>query len=370
MNYGIRVFFSEEKNQKTFESAWADRYGNWPERWRVARRLAALPLAGALVAGAPAVVDPDAPQPVSVAITPGAVRDSAIKLLVKPYSDATGTTLDVQPLNGAVASGKVDLALVDGSTLAAGCRAQIFARLDFSGLGRERFLAQAASDCGAGAYVAATVLAWDQTKLHASPGWGDFWDVAKFPGRRGLRKTARGNLEFALMADGVSPGDVYRTLRSADGVDRAFRKLDQLKPYVEWWDQPGQPGQFLVSGKVLMTTATSSMLPAGGKVHLGIAWGGCLDEVTGWAVPAKAAHVRGAMAVIGIASDAARQADFGKATGLGPATKAGFALLPEAARGASPTSPTHLQGCVQMDEGFWSENGNKLDARFAAWLAK
>jgi putative spermidine/putrescine transport system substrate-binding protein len=172
------------------------------------------------------------------------------------------------------------------------------------------------------------------------------------------------------MADGVAPGDVYRTLRSADGVDRAFRKLDQLKPYVEWWDQPGQPGQFLLSGKVLMTTAPSSMLPSGGKVHLGMQWGGCLDEVTSWAVPAKAAHVRGAMAVIGIASDAARQAEFAKATGLGPATRPGFALLQESARGTNPSLPAHLQGCVPVDESFWLDNGDKLDARFAAWLAK
>jgi putative spermidine/putrescine transport system substrate-binding protein len=368
MSYRTRVFFSEEKNQKTFESARAQRSGIWPERWKRARKLAVLPLACVLMAAAPpAVTDPDAPQPVSVAIRAGAPRDAAVKVLVKPYADATGTALDVQPLDGAA---KTDLALVDGATLTAGCKAHLFMRLDFSGLGRDRFLAPAASDCGAGAYIGATLLAWDQTKLHAIPSWGDFWDVAKIPGRRGLQKTARRNLEFALMADGVAPGDVYRTLRSADGIDRAFRKLDQLKPYVEWWDQPGQPGQFLMSGKVLMTTAPSSMLPSGGKPHLGIQWGGCLDEVTSWAVPAKAAHARGAMAVIGIATDAARQADFAKATGLGPATKPGFALLPEAARGASPASPAHLQGCVPVDEGFWSDNGDKLDARFAAWLVK
>ena len=33
----------------------------------------------------------------------------------------------------------------------------------------------------------------------------DFWDVTKFPGKRGLRKGVIGNLEIALMADGVAP---------------------------------------------------------------------------------------------------------------------------------------------------------------------
>ena len=32
----------------------------------------------------------------------------------------------------------------------------------------------------------------------------DFWNVDKFPGRRGLRKVPRVNLEWALMADGVA----------------------------------------------------------------------------------------------------------------------------------------------------------------------
>ena len=59
--------------------------------------------------------------------------------------------------------------------------------------------------------------------------------MAKYPGKRGLRKGVQGNLEIALMADGVAPGDVYRTLRGSDGVARAFRKLDQLKPYLVFW---------------------------------------------------------------------------------------------------------------------------------------
>jgi len=350
---------------------------------RLPLTLAILPAAVVLMGGAPPpdrparAADPDAPQPVTVAVHAGAAHDPAMRFFVRPYGDATGTVVDAPAFDGSLdtvktlaAAGRLDLALVDGATLSAGCRAQVFARLDFSGLGRERFLAPAASDCGAGAYVSATVLAWDQAKLHVTPGWGDFWDVAKFPGRRGLQRVARRTLEIALLADGVAPADLYRTLRSADGVDRAFRKLDQLKPYVEWWDQPGQPAQFLASGKVLMISAPSAIPPAGAKAHLGLQWGGCLDEVASWAVPQKAAHARAAMAVIGIASDAARQAEFARATGLGPSTGSGFALLPEASRSVSPAAPSHLQGCVPVDEAFWLDNGDRLEARFSAWVSK
>ncbi len=95
--------------------------------------------------------------------------------------------------------------------LSIGCGEGLFEKLDWSAIGgKEHYLPQAVSDCGLGAVIATTVLAWDKDKLPVAPSWSDFWDVAKYPGKRGLHKGVRGNLEFALMADGVAPGDVYR----------------------------------------------------------------------------------------------------------------------------------------------------------------
>lgn len=345
--------------------------------------LALPPLAMLILAAGPPTprpappADDTAPQPVAVALKAGPIREPALKLLLRAYAEASGTDMAAPAWDGSVDAlkkladdHKIDLSLVDGATLAAGCHAQIFAKLDWASLGRDRFLPQAASDCGAGAYVAATVLAWDRDKLQASPSWADFWDIAKHPGRRGLKKSARGNLEIALLADGVSPGDIYRTLRSSDGVDRAFRKLDQLKPYIEWWDQPGQPAQSLASAKVLLTSAPAAALPAGPKSHIGLQWSGCLDEVVSWAIVQAAAHPRGALAAIGVATDPARQAIFARLANLGPSTRGGFALLPAEQRAQNPALPANLQAGLAIDEGFWLDNGEKLEARFSAWLSK
>ncbi|MDY0883301.1 hypothetical protein ACFPL7_10100 [Dongia soli] len=35
---------------------------------------------------------------------------------------------------------------------------------------------------------------------------------------------------MALIADGEAPQDVYKVLGTSEGVDRAFKKLDQIKP--------------------------------------------------------------------------------------------------------------------------------------------
>jgi putative spermidine/putrescine transport system substrate-binding protein len=346
---------------------------------RLPLKLALAPLAGLILAigPTPKAADNTLPQPLTAALEPGPAHDAAAKLLLKPYADATATAQNLPPFDGTLEGlasltgpQKPDIALVGGQVLAAGCARQVFSKLDWSVLPRGRFLGFAATDCGAGAYVSATILAWDQDKLHATPGWGDFWDVAKYPGRRALPKTARLTLEIALMADGVSPGDVYRTLRSSDGIDRAFRKLDQLKPYVEWWDQPGQPAQYLAAGKALLTAAPAALLPGHGRLHPGLQWSGCLIETRSWAILHDAAHAGGALTAIAIASDPARQAEFAEATGYGPAIRAGYALLPETARAQNAAAPDRLQGCVTVDEAFWQDNAEKLEARFAAWLNK
>ena len=119
----------------------------------------------------------------------------------------------------------------------AGCDEGLFEKLAWAALGgRDHYLPQTtASDCGVGAAVSSLVLAWDRDKFPTTPTWSDFWDVARYPASAACAAGRAGNLEIALMADGVSPGDVYRTLRTDDGVDRAFRKLDQIKPYLVWW---------------------------------------------------------------------------------------------------------------------------------------
>ena len=73
-------------------------------------------------------------------------------------------------------------------------------------------------------------LSYDADKLTTAPtSWADFFDIAKFPGKRGLRKGPKYALEFALIADGVAPTDVYTVLATPEGVDRAFAKLDTIK---------------------------------------------------------------------------------------------------------------------------------------------
>src|SRR5215831_1899463 len=102
--------------------------------------------------------------------------------------------------------------------------------------------------------VYATVLGYRTDAFAGGNGprsWADFWDTKKFPGPRTLRDSPVDNLEFALMADGVAPDKLYPL-----DVDRAFRKLDAIKPHIAvWWKTGAQSAQLLVDKEAVMGSA-------------------------------------------------------------------------------------------------------------------
>ena len=51
-------------------------------------------------------------------------------------------------------------------------------------------------------------------------------------------------------------------LSTPEGVDRAFKKLDELSPNLVWWEAGAQPLQLLASGEVAMTSAYNGRITA------------------------------------------------------------------------------------------------------------
>jgi putative spermidine/putrescine transport system substrate-binding protein len=267
-----------------------------------------------------------------------------------------------------------DLIQVQSDELATGCAAGWFEKLDFSAIGgKDHYLPQGVSDCGVGATMANLVLAWDRDKFPATPNWSDFWDVAKYPGKRGLRRGPQGNLEIALMADGVAPGDVYKVLATSDGVDRAFRKLDQLKPYLVWWSTGPEAARILGSGDVLMTSGPSDAIVTAARVdhhNFGMQWTGSLYDVTSWALAKGTPNQRQATQFLYFIGTPAIQARLLGATGsCGLAKGVNDGLTPDQLA-LSPTNPANLSVAVRLDSGFWHDNLAKLGPRFDAWLAQ
>ena len=300
---------------------------------------------------------------------------------VTPFTAVTGIAVRQDSWDGGVETLRAraaeqtgwDLVQVDPEELATGCAEGLFEKLDWPAIGgKEHYQPMGVSECGVGAMVNSTVLAWDRDKFSATPAWADFWDVAKFPGKRGLAKSVRGALEFALLADGVALADVYKTLATAEGVDRAFRRLDQLKPYVVWWQTPAEAAKFLGSGDVLMTTTRASVIArANGtdKRNFGVQFAGGLYEPRLWAVM-KGANMREASQFLyftGAPSIEARLQRISGETGL--AKGVNDWLTPEQ-QTLSPTLPANAGVALRVDNAFWHDNLAKLKTRFEAWLAQ
>jgi putative spermidine/putrescine transport system substrate-binding protein len=300
---------------------------------------------------------------------------------VRPFTAATDIQVHqdsweggMDALHAKVTEGGWDLVQVDSDELAAGCSDGTFDKLDWSAIGgKDHYPQIAISDCGIGATLHNTVLAWDRDKFQATPTWADFWDVAKIPGKRGLAKNVRGALELALLADGVAAGDVYKTLATSEGVDRAFRKLDQLKPYIVWWQSPAEAAKILGSGDVLMTAAPSSVIVAANrndKRNFGIQFAASLYEPRWWAMIKGGQNAREAQQFLYITGAPSLQARLFRTSGeIGLAKGVNDWLTPDQ-QAVSPTFPANAGAALRVDNGFWHDNLAKLRTRFDAWVAQ
>lgn len=112
--------------------------------------------------------------------------------------------------------------------------------------------------------------------------------MLKFPGPRGLFAGAEGNLEIALMADGVRPSDVYAILRKPSGIDQAFAKLDTIRLASVFWSAGDEPEQLLNEGQAVMTTGYAARflrLRQGAQRPAKIMWSNQRWRAAYWAIP-------------------------------------------------------------------------------------
>jgi putative spermidine/putrescine transport system substrate-binding protein len=244
----------------------------------------------------------------------------------------------------------------------------------------EDFVEGGIIECGVATDVWANVYAYDTTKFPADAApttAADFFDTAKFPGKRGLRRGAKAVLELALMADGVPAAEVYDVLSTPEGVDRAFAKLDTIKSDVVWWDAGAQPPQLLADGEVVMTTAYNGRLfdaIVAEKKPFEIVWDGQIFETELYVVPKGAPNKDLAMDFIAFATTTEGLRGQAELISYGPPRKSAVKeeiLYKGSEFSMAPHSPTsNLQNALSSNFEFWVDRDAELNERFQAWLAQ
>lgn len=325
----------------------------------------------------------------------GAVAAAQMEAYHKPYMAETGIKINsidadnpAVPIKAQVEVGNVtvDIADIEPSDLVRLCDEGLLEQLPIEELpdgsdgtkAADDFIEGGLYDCGVGILVYSTVIGYRGDQLEGVTSASDFFDLEKFPGKRGLRKGAKFSLELALMADGVEPADVYTVLATPEGVDRAFAKLDTIKNDTVWWEAGAQPVQLLADGEVVMTTAYNGRLfdaAINENKPFEILWDNQILDFNLYVVPKGAPNKDAAWTYIKWATQSERQAELTRYISYGPVRKSGSAGVglykDDKTEMATylPTYPDYLDDALTSDVEFWANYDTELSERFNTWLA-
>ncbi|MFI4986393.1 MAG: ABC transporter substrate-binding protein, partial [Alphaproteobacteria bacterium] len=162
--------------------------------------------------------------------------------------------VDFGKLRAMVESGNVEWTVTEigGQDAIRAVKLGLVEKIDDAIVDRSKFSADVRAPYLFTTAIYSTVLGYrkDAFKDGHPKSWAEFWDVKRFPGPRSLRNHPVDNLEFALLADGVAADKIYPI-----DMDRAFKKLDEIKPYVTvWWTTGAQPAQLLLDKEVVLAS--------------------------------------------------------------------------------------------------------------------
>lgn len=328
----------------------------------------------------------------------GAYTKSQVEAYHKPWVAKTGHKIISEDYNGGLSQVKAqveaknvkwDIVDVELSDAIRGCDEGLLEPIDKAKLpagadgtpAEKDFIPLALHECAVASIVWSTIFAYDHSKLPNGPKTiADFFDLKKFPGKRGLRKSPKANLEMALAADGVAAADIYKVLGTPEGVDRAFKMLDKIKSEVVWWEAGAQPPQLLADGEVVMTTAYNGRIFnafAGEGKPFTIVWDGQVFDVDLWAIPKGAPNKDLAMDFLIFSTRTEQLAAQASWISYGPARLSSNALVgsyhnkPELKMAPHmPTAPANFKNAIANGFEFWADNQDQLNERFNAWLAK
>ena len=236
------------------------------------------------------------------------------------------------------------------------------------------------SPCFIPQIVYSTTFGYRTDKVKMAPtSINDVFDLEKIPGKRSLEKRPIGNMEWALLADGVPVEEVYDVLSTSEGVERAFRKLDTIKSEVVWWTQGSQPVQLLADGEVVIASAYNGRLfdaIEAEKQPIGMMWDWQVFDLDGWVIPKGTKNKEEVLKFVKFATDTQRLADQAKYISYGPTRASSAPLVGKHAELGiemaphMPTDPENSKNTLLFNYEWWADNRDDMNERFQAWLVK
>jgi putative spermidine/putrescine transport system substrate-binding protein len=316
-------------------------------------------------------------QTLKIATFGSDVQDALRSAVLTPFSAATGCTVAEYETDYAMlaesqrqGSAYADVLLVDSVWAAGNEGASAVDVIAPEAVDRARFAPIAATDTMIPAYAYALVSAfrYDAVLRIGNPeSWQEWWDTQRFSGARALPRGAFGNFEFALMASGVPPDQLY----PLDGA-AAIESLKKISGEIidRWWDSAEQPTAWLASAKTDFSPAWNFRVVADPEERrqYDMTWSQGLLLYDAWVAPKGAERADIATDFIRFAISAEAQASLASTLNLGPVTPDALDRIDADRWMHLPTSNQNLSRLVTLDTAWWAANQVVANERFNSWL--
>jgi len=340
------------------------------------RRILQTGSAGVVFATAPSILRAQ-PKTLFVNTYGGVLEQSWAKAFFTPFTAQTGVQVKtIAPVSFAKLRAAVqaknyefDVTAFGEIEFAEAIHDGLLEKVDLSIVHKDKVPPGVVVDYGAGNYSLGTNIAYRKDKFpNGGPqNWKDFWDVKKFPGTRCFYDRSFTCLAFALLADGVPMDKLYPM-----DLDRAFKKMNEIKPHVKvWWTQGNQSQQLIRDGEVDMIAMWNAraqlMIDNGEPLHM--VWnethleGGCVYVLKG------TPRAKYAFQYMDFCAQAKPQAEFCNRLNYGSPNPEALKYMSKEAIAKSPTSPEHIEQGYFADLEWLQPRVAALKERFAQWLA-
>jgi len=303
----------------------------------------------------------------------GVYQEAQRKGWLEPYTALTGVqfTEDENSSNATikaqVEAGQVTWDVVDvGNDFGLDANADLLEALDFSLIPRDELN----EDLGISDYripdiTYGVVLGYntEATAGKVPEGWADYFDTAKIPGKRGAWDYSEGGMfEFALMADGVAPADLYPL-----DLPRATAKLNTIKDDIVFWGSGAESQELIGSGEVAMTMIWNGRAWSAKNIDnkpVEIQWNQQIVTADYLVVPKGSPNKDAAMKFIAYTACAANNAKPSELIPYGPTNK-NSQPNPDMVNDLSVTNAD--ENSAYFDDAYLIENFAEIDAAWLAW---
>ena len=306
----------------------------------------------------------------------GVWESSWRKAFFDPFTAASGITIKTVPgvsfakLKAEVQTGnyQYDESNLGDSEYAQAAQEGLLERLDRDAAKAAQLPPSLVREFGIVSYSLGTNIVYRKDRFpNGGPqNWADFWNVKKFPGPRCLFDRSFTCLAFALLADGVPRDKLYPM-----DIDRAFRKMDEIKPHIKvWWHDGAQSQQLIRDAEVDMIAMWSARAVdlIKDNVPLELVWDGAELYWANLVVPKGDPSAKAAWQFAGFVAQAKPQADFAMLLPYGPANPGARALMPEAKLRLTPAWPANEAVMFQHDTKWLAPRLAEIRERWTQWM--